>query len=96
MTYQLDMDNDMRILISHTPPVRKRQIRESLCAIMEEPYSGKPLQEELSGFWSYRVGSLRIVYSIDAARKKIHLIALGPRRTIYKELERYFLGRRKP
>lgn len=93
MTCQLDMDGDTRVLISHMAPARKRQVKESLREIMEDPHTGKPLQEELAGLWSYRIGTLRIVYSIDLPKKKIRVVTIGPRKTIYQDLERHFSRR---
>jgi len=81
------MDAETRTLIRHLPPARKRSVRESLQAIASEPTLGKALQEELGGLFSYRVGGFRIVYSVDAAKRRVHFVALGPRRTIYAEVE---------
>lgn len=88
MIYQVDLDREIRRLISHFSPERKKKIKESLKTIAENPHCGKPLQEELLGYYSYRVGALRIVYSINKPEKTVHLVAIGPRRTIYEELEK--------
>jgi mRNA-degrading endonuclease RelE of RelBE toxin-antitoxin system len=88
------MDAETRSLVSHLSPARKRSIRESLRAIAADPSVGKPLREDLAGLSSYRVGSLRIVYSIEAPPKVVHVVAIGPRRTVYEEIERELLRRR--
>ena len=82
------MDAGTRILVSHLTPARKRAIKESMRAIALNPLLGKPLQEDLLGLYSYRIGTIRIVYSIDRRAKTIHIVAIGPRKTIYEELER--------
>ena len=87
MTYQLDMDGEARTLLTHMAPLQKRRIKEALRTIAENPFEGKPLQEELHGFYSYRVTGLRIIYSIHRSRKIVHVVAIGPLRTIYQELE---------
>jgi mRNA-degrading endonuclease RelE of RelBE toxin-antitoxin system len=88
MICRLDMDAEVRVLISHMAPGPKRKIRESLRAVASDPLQGKPLQDDLAGLHSYRVGSLRIVYSIDRSRKAVHVVAIGPRKNVYAELER--------
>ncbi len=88
MIYQLDMDGETRLLIRHLPPARKQKIKESLRAIALNPLMGKPLQETLSGYFSYRVGALRVIYSIDPGKRMVQVVALGPRKTIYEEVER--------
>ncbi|MBI2345600.1 MAG: type II toxin-antitoxin system RelE/ParE family toxin [Deltaproteobacteria bacterium] len=70
------------------PPDRKRKIKEVLRAVAREPRAGKLLQEELAGLLSYRVGMLRIIYTLDLVRKVTHIIAIGPRESIYAEVER--------
>lgn len=88
MIYRLDMDADTRVLMSHLPPSLKRKVQESLRSIAKDPAQGKMLQEELAGLRSYRVGHLRIVYAVDRSKRMVHVIAVGPRKTIYEELER--------
>lgn len=76
------------------PPVRelirrlhselKRKMRFALAEILEDPTVGKQLQRELKGYRSLRVGRYRIIYrAVDAG---IDVIAIGPRRTIYRDM----------
>ena len=95
MTYRLDMDGETRVLLSHLPPRPKRKVKESLRAIAKDPVLGKALQENLSGLYSYRIGSLRVIYSIDPSKKTVHVIAVGPRRTVYEQLERELAARKR-
>ncbi len=88
MAYQLDMDAETRVLTSHMAPVRKSQVREALHELREDPHLGKPLQEELAGLWSCRVGTFRIIYAIDLAREKVQVVAVGPRKSVYQDLEK--------
>lgn len=91
MIYRLDMDGETRRLISHLTPPRKQKVKESLRDIAKHPDAGKALQKELSGFRSYRVGTFRIIYAVNRAKRMIHIIALGPRKTIYDALEKDLL-----
>ena len=79
------MDAAVKGLVTHMHPIRRRKLKESLKEIAKDPFSGKPLQEELVGLYSYRVGPLRIIYSLNKVAKVVHVIAIGPRRTIYAE-----------
>jgi mRNA-degrading endonuclease RelE of RelBE toxin-antitoxin system len=74
-------------------PHLKRKIRSALTDILVEPACGKPLTEELSGYWSLRVGRLRVIYRSDQAGAEI--VALGPRRTIYADAARQLLRHRR-
>lgn len=93
MTYRLDMDGETRVLISHMAPVQKQKVKQALRAIAGNPSEGKPLQEQLYGLLSYRTGTLRVIYSVDKSKKVVHVVAIGPRRTVYEDLERV-LGRK--
>jgi len=50
------------------------------------PGEGKPLQRELEGYKSFRIGKFRIIYRVTT--KEIEVVAVGPRRTIYEETKR--------
>ena len=68
-------------------PELKRKIRVGLDALLADPHAGKPLQRDLAGLWTFRVGRLRIVYRIAPGRV-VELVAVGPRSTIYEETYR--------
>lgn len=93
--FSLDVDGEIRALISHMAPSQKRRIKEAFRSIASSPSEGKPLQDALAGLYSYRSGRLRIIYALDGKRKKVHVVAVGPRRTIYEELEKLLAVRRR-
>lgn len=95
MIHRLDVDGETRVLISHMAPDPKRKVKEAFRTIARDPREGKPLQDRLFGLHSYRVGSLRIVYAVDRSRKIVHIAAVGPRRTVYAELERDLAAKRR-
>ncbi|HLD49681.1 MAG TPA: type II toxin-antitoxin system RelE/ParE family toxin [bacterium] len=78
----LSVQADIRIL----PPLLKKQIRAGLELIQEDPHLGKPLKEELRGFWSYHVNRYRIVYRIIHHSIEVQVIDLGPRAVIYERI----------
>jgi len=67
-------------------PALKKRIHDALDQIRAQPGEGKPLQRELEGYRSFRIGKFRIIYRVTA--KDIEVIALGPRGTIYEETMR--------
>jgi len=71
-------------LIRSLHPEIKQKIRAALDLILAEPASGKPLQKELAGYRSFRVGRLRIVYR-ETSDAIIEVVAIGRRETIYLE-----------
>ena len=68
------------------PPEPKRKVRAALAELLRDPDLGEPLERELTGMRRIRVGRLRIVYRVSAVA--LEIVAIGPRRTIYTELER--------
>ena len=82
--YKLVVPRDIRELIRAMHPSLKKRVKASLKIILSEPYSGKPLIEELSGLRSFRISSFRIIYRIKGP-EKIELVAIGPRERIYEE-----------
>ena len=46
---------------------RKAQarVRDGLVSLLHRPYQGKPLHGNLKGYYSLRVGKIRIVYRIS-------------------------------
>jgi mRNA interferase RelE/StbE len=82
--YKLVVPKDVQELIRTMHPSLKKKVKASLKIILSEPYSGKALMDELSGLRSFRISSFRIIYRIKEP-EQIELIAMGPRKRIYKE-----------
>jgi len=64
----------------------------TLKELAKNPYHGKELQSDLSGFWSYKFHRYRIVFKIDTQAKTIIVWAIGHRRDIYDNLGDHFLN----
>ena len=63
-------------------PAIKPIIKESIERLMDDPYTGKELIEELSGFRSLVIGKYRIIYRFNEPSViEIHFI--GHRRDVY-------------
>ena len=68
------------------PPEIKRLARQGLKELADDPFLGKPLEAELSGFYSYRFLRYRIVYKIQAEERAIDVVAIAHRSTVYTDL----------
>ena len=44
---------------------------------------GKPLRRELSGYWSARRGSYRVVYRLDDGRQEVIVVRIDHRSDVY-------------
>jgi mRNA-degrading endonuclease RelE of RelBE toxin-antitoxin system len=70
----------------------RRRVRATFDRIRTQPEAGKPLLGDLTGWWSIRVGRIRIVYR--STRGLLEVAAIGPRTSIYEYAVR--LVRPKP
>ena len=77
--------HEVSALVRGLHPALKRKVRVALQAILDDPYAGKALCNELQGLRSYRVGRFRIIYRL---RRDVELVAIGPRDSIYLETYR--------
>lgn len=68
------------------PPDLKRSVRAALDAIARDPHAGKALVRELRGLRSYRVRRYRIVYGLDVGARRILVVAVGHRASVYDEI----------
>jgi mRNA interferase RelE/StbE len=82
----LKVPAEVRDIIRRLHPELKRKVRAALTDLLEDPGSGKALKEELEGYWSLRVGRIRIVYR--PLVEVIEIVAIGPRENIYQEVAR--------
>jgi len=77
---------DISSYIRSLHPALKKRIHNALDQIRMMPGEGKPLQRELEGYRSFKVGKFRIIYRVTS--KEIEVVAVGPRCTIYDETTR--------
>ncbi|WP_244511421.1 type II toxin-antitoxin system RelE family toxin [Vreelandella arcis] len=71
--------------MGHTDAKRIRDYLRSQVQPLEDPRQlGKPLTGQLSELWRYRVGSYRIIASIEDKEVCILVIRVGHRRDIYR------------
>jgi len=77
-----------RYHIRTLPPEVKRQIKQALIHLTAFPGAGKPLTGELAGLHSYRMRRFRIVYQLTASERRLLVLHVGHRQTVYEELAR--------
>jgi mRNA interferase RelE/StbE len=81
---RLRISDEIVALIRGLHPDLRRKVKGSLRAILDEPYCGKALREELDGLRSLRVSRFRIIYRVGQT-EEIEVVAIGPREKIYEE-----------
>jgi mRNA interferase RelE/StbE len=67
-------------------PDIRRAAKAALKELTLDPYQGKELQAELSGFWSFRFLRYRLIYKVDIRQKIIVVWAIGHLRDIHETL----------
>ena len=82
--YKLRVPDEIADLIRSLHPRLKRKVKSALILILNDPYAGKPLKEDLKGLASLKVGRFRIIYRV-ASNRIIEIVAIGPRKTIYED-----------
>lgn len=83
-------------LLSKLHPENKKRIKEALTELRQNPYTGKDLQEELSGFKSLRLKQYRVIYSVIEDENIIHIYHIGRRRDVYQQLKLLLAELQKP
>ncbi|MGH7204530.1 MAG: type II toxin-antitoxin system RelE family toxin [Candidatus Levyibacteriota bacterium] len=81
-----------RIVLTRKAKKRFKEIKVSYQAhisfalkeIADDPFQGKPLQDELSGQYTYRVGVYRILYKINKKDQTVTVMTAGHRGTVYE------------
>lgn len=59
------------------------EIIEALSEIKEDPFSGKPLDRDLNGRFSFRIRVYRIIYRINQQDKIVDVLSAGHRSIAY-------------
>lgn len=65
-------------------PNVKKQLKDALNILRDNPFTGKQLREDLDYFRTFKIKRYRVIYQIDDNLKHIIVIALGHRRDIYE------------
>ncbi len=80
LIYSETSRNQIRKLHPHLKPIVKEKV-ERLSA---EPYLGRMLEKELSGYRSFRAKRYRIIYMLNEDTQTIEIHYIGHRKDIYE------------
>ncbi len=75
------LQKDLPNLTTSVKALIKKAIEEKL--IIDPIHYGKPLRYSLKGYRSLRVGNYRIIYTIEAQKNRIVIIAIKHRKDAY-------------
>lgn len=84
MAYSVRLTKTVADKVAILHPDIKKQLRSAIDEVAANPYAGKELQEELSGYLSYRFNRYRIIYQVSEDDKTITVVMFGHRRDIYE------------
>jgi len=84
MPYSLVYSETSHRLIQNLHPDLKSIIRARLKKIANNPYEGKQLVKELSGYFSSRAKRYRIIYKIEEENQIVQIYYVGHRKDIYQ------------
>ncbi len=85
MSYKVRLSDNAKKEIKRLQNPIKRRVKNALRRLAEDPRSGKPLRWQLSGNWSYRTGSYRIVYEIDDQKQIVSVSSVQHRHKVYQQ-----------
>lgn len=77
--YLLEAKNAVRKL----PPAIKPGLKSGIEKLLHNPFSGKELVDELSGFRSLAIGVYRVIYLTIEEESLIEIHFIGHRRDVY-------------
>jgi len=72
-------------LLSKLHPEGKRLIKAGLDELRQNHYLGHDLQQELSGFKSYKIKRYRVLYAVDEEEGVIQVYYVGHRKDVYEQ-----------
>lgn len=69
---------------THFPILEQKKIRKKLVALEENPYIGKKLEGQLSGYRSTRAWPYRIIYQVNEKEQRIEICDILHRQGVYQ------------
>jgi mRNA-degrading endonuclease RelE of RelBE toxin-antitoxin system len=84
MSYQLLYSETSRKQIKNLHPQIKPVVKSKIEKLQEDPFSGKWLEKELSGYLTIRAKRFRVIYKISDNDQTIEIHYIGHRKDIYE------------
>jgi mRNA interferase RelE/StbE len=82
--YKIFYTSEAKVAIDRLPLKTKRQVKDAIESIAENPEIGKHLTRELKGLSSYRCADYRIIYRIQHSEILVIILTIGHRKDFYK------------
>jgi mRNA-degrading endonuclease RelE of RelBE toxin-antitoxin system len=82
--YLLLYSKTSRRQVAKLHPEIKSVVRSRLDNLRKEPFAGKRLERELSGYRSLRARRFRIIYKVDDENDSLEIHYVGHRKDIYE------------
>jgi mRNA interferase RelE/StbE len=83
MPYRIVYSETSGKIIRRLHPSIKPLIKKKIESLREDPFLGKALERELTGYYSLRSKKYRVIYRLDHTGKTIQIHYLGYRKDIY-------------
>ena len=87
--YQIELDDAAVRDFDKLSPKAKKQIAKLIDTLADDPYAGNV--QELKGYkgiYRKRTGDYRVIYTIQNERLIVLVLVIGPRKDVYKTMER--------
>ena len=84
MSYQLLYSETSRKQIRKLHPQIKTVVKSKIEKLQENPFAGKWLEKELSGYLSLRAKRFRIIYKVRDNDQTVEIHYVGHRKDIYE------------
>ena len=84
MAYHILYSETSREQIRKLHPQTKATVKSIIESLQENPFIGKWLEKELSGYLSIRMKRFRIIYKINQDNQRVEIHHVGHRKDIYE------------
>ena len=84
MPYKLLYSQTSRNQIKRLHPQIKPVVKSKIEQLRDNPFSGKWLEKELSGYLSLRAKRFRVIYKVKDSDHIVEIHAVGHRKDIYE------------
>jgi len=89
MAYRLLYSETSREQIRSLHPQIKPTVKSHIKMLKDNPYLGKVLEKELSGYYSLKMKRFRVIYEIDHQNHIFQIHYVGHRKDIYEVLKNF-------
>lgn len=84
MIYRIKLTAQAKRGLKEIKSLHQNAIESIFGELKENPFSGKPLTRELTGKYTFKVGPYRIIYTVSKKDRRIYVLTVGHRATIYE------------